>query len=355
MGRSASALFLLAAATLSIGQTTPPNQPVISLERTACLGTCPVYKLAIYKDGSAVYEGKEYVRVRGMEKYRIDADAVRRLVGKFVAADYFSFESKYVSIKQADDTEMFVTDLPSTYTSFAWEGRNKEVDDYVGAPKALRELENEIDRVAKTSRYIRIDADTVHQKARQGWNVREEKEAQRLLWEVVEAGDADAVRAFLQEGADPNQRGRELSLLQRAGNADVVRALIAGGADVNWKSVYGTALFPAAARGDLDSLIALIGAGAHVNETNPDGETALMSAASEAEPDACRLLLASGAVPGLLDHAGHTALDHASEGQKTREQRKDDPFTERVDPAQYEATLQILSAAGATNEPARTK
>jgi uncharacterized protein DUF6438/ankyrin repeat protein len=349
MERSALALFILAAA-LSGAQNSLSSQPVITLERTACLGSCPVYNLAIYKDGSTVYEGKENVRVKGTETDRIEADAVRRLADKLVAAHYFSLESKYVSIKTADGSEMVVTDLPSTYTSFNWEGHTKKIDDYVGGPKALHELENEIDQVAKTSRYIRIDAETVHQKARQGWNVKEDPEAKGLLWEVVESGDSDAVRAFLQEGANPNQNSRDLSLLQRAGNAEVVRVLISGGADVNWKSSYGTALLSAAS-GDLDSVTALISAGAHVNETNSEGETALMKAASEAEPDICRLLLTSGANPSLLDHAGHSALDHAREGQKSREQRKGDPFTEPVDPAQYQATLQVLSAA--TNEPAK--
>ncbi|MBI3476637.1 MAG: ankyrin repeat domain-containing protein [Acidobacteria bacterium] len=350
MERSALAFFILSVAALSVAQNTKPSQPVITLERTACLGSCPIYKLAIYKDGSTVYEGKEYVRIKGTETYRIEADAVRQLANKFVAARYFSFESKYVSIKTADGSEMVVTDLPSTYTSFTWEGHTKKIDDYVGGPRELRELEEEVDRAAKSSRYIRIDAETVHQKARQGWNVKEDPEAKGLLWEVVESGEADAVRAFLQEGANPNQNSRDLSLLQRARNADVVRVLIAGGADVNWKSSYGTALLSAAS-GDLDAVTALISAGAHVNETNSEGETALMKAASEAEPDICRLLLTSGANPSLLDQSGHSALDHAREGQKTRDQRKDDPFAEPIDPAQYQATLQVLSAA--TNEPAK--
>jgi hypothetical protein len=355
MVRSALALFILDAAIFSAGQSMPPNQCLITLERTACLGTCPVYKLAIYKDGSVVYEGKEYVRVKGVEKYRIDVETVQQLADKFVAARYFSFESKYVSIKSADGRETFVTDLPSTYTSFTWEGRTKKIDDYVGGSKELRDLEEEIDRVARSNRYVRINAETVHQKVQQGWNVKEDQEAKRLLWEVVESGDADAVRAFLSEGANPNLTGGDLSLLQRARDAEVVRALIAGGADVNWKSSYGTALFPAAASGDLDSVTTLIGAGAHVNETNSEGETALMKAASEAEPEVCRLLLASGAAPDALDHSGHNALDHAREGQKTREQQKGDLFAEVVDPAQYQATLQILMSAGAADERAKKK
>ncbi len=353
MVRSALAVFIFAAAILACGQNTPPKQPLITLQRTACLGSCPVYKLAIYGDGSVVYEGEESVRVKGVEKYRIDADAVRQLADKFVAAHYFSFESKYVSIKSADGTETMVTDLPSTYTSFTWEGRTKKIDDYVVAPKELHELEKEVDRVAKVHRYVTIDAETVQQKAAQGWSVKSD-EGKRLLWDVVREGDVDAVRAFLKAGSDPNDTRGDTGLLFDAGNADVIRALIAGGADVHWKSNYGTALFSAAASGDLDSVTTLLGAGVQVNETDSEGETALMKAASEADPEVCRLLLGSGATAEARDRSGHDALDHAREGQKVRERQKEDPFTEQVDPARYQATLQmILMAAGAVN--GRTK
>ena len=34
---------------------------VISLERTPCYGTCPIYKMEIFSDGSAFYHGERFV------------------------------------------------------------------------------------------------------------------------------------------------------------------------------------------------------------------------------------------------------------------------------------------------------
>src|SRR6059058_5801427 len=35
-----------------------PKDTLITLERTACFGTCPVYKLTISADGKVAFEGK---------------------------------------------------------------------------------------------------------------------------------------------------------------------------------------------------------------------------------------------------------------------------------------------------------
>lgn len=102
---------------------------------------CPVYKLAIYPDGSVVFDAKEHVRVKEVQNYQIDAAAVQALIAKFQAAHYFSLAPAYTHITMPDGTEMMVTDLPTTYTSLSLDGRTKKVEDYVGAPKELGQLE----------------------------------------------------------------------------------------------------------------------------------------------------------------------------------------------------------------------
>ena len=37
---------------------------VITLERTACHGTCPIYKLTIEGNGTVIYEGQDFVQVK---------------------------------------------------------------------------------------------------------------------------------------------------------------------------------------------------------------------------------------------------------------------------------------------------
>jgi hypothetical protein len=347
MARPVLALLFLFLALFSYSQNQPVLQPVITLERTACLGSCPVYKLSIYPDGSVVYDGKEYVRVKEVQHYQIGAAAVQELIAKFQAAHYFSFAPAYNHITMPDGTEMSVTDMPTTYTSLSLDGRTKKVENYVGAPQELRQLEDEVDRLARTSRFIRIDADTIREKAKQGWKIRE-NEATQLLFDVVRWDDIDAVRAFLQEGADANAKLGEQSLLHVANSGEMVRVLIAAGTEVNVKSsIYGTPLLMAAREDDIDALTALLSAGAHVNEPNSEGETPLMKAAYEGNTENCRLLLSSGADIHARDNSGRNALDQARAGRLEKEKRKDDPFSVPPDPAAYQATEQLLITAGA--------
>lgn len=117
----------------------------ITLERTACYGICPVYKLTIYGDGKVNYTGEKYVTTTGTETTHIPAQEVVRLVDKFYEVKYFTLQNKYTAS---------VTDLPTTITSITIDGKTKQIEDYYGAPKELRELENIIDQTVRSSQWV---------------------------------------------------------------------------------------------------------------------------------------------------------------------------------------------------------
>ncbi len=124
------------------------SQPVITLERTACFGACPVYTVSIYADGSVEYNGERFVVVEGAQTGTIDPAAVDQLVAGFVAAGYFDWNDAY--------TDMHVSDLPTITTSVTRDGETKQITRYAGdnsAPVALAYLENWIDAVAKTQQW----------------------------------------------------------------------------------------------------------------------------------------------------------------------------------------------------------
>ena len=113
----------------------------ITLERTGCFGTCPTYILSIYGDGRVVYNGKYFVKTKGIQNFQISQDKVRELVNEFYRIGYFSLQDKY---------DAPVTDLPTTTTSITIDGKTKKVVNYYGAPKNLGELENKIDEITNT-------------------------------------------------------------------------------------------------------------------------------------------------------------------------------------------------------------
>ena len=124
----AISIFLLAA-TLSIGcnsiKTPAPSnikEVVITLERTACFGVCPVYKLIIYGDGRVVYEGIRFVRIEGTRTTTISEDKIKQLIAEFQKIDYFSLKDSY--------EERNATDMPSAFTSLTVDGKTKTVRHY---------------------------------------------------------------------------------------------------------------------------------------------------------------------------------------------------------------------------------
>ncbi len=149
------ALSLVAVFTASCANnqsTTSGNYDdvIITLERTPCFGTCPVYTLTIYGDGTVIYEGKDFVTTRGKAEATISQDKIEQLVAEFQKVDYFSLNDNYV--------EKTITDAETVITSITIDGKTKIIEHYRGdfsAPKELKELEDKIDETVNSSQWIR--------------------------------------------------------------------------------------------------------------------------------------------------------------------------------------------------------
>lgn len=50
---------------------------VITIERAACFGSCPVYSAEIHADGTVVYVGKQYVKEIGERRFKISQEKIR--------------------------------------------------------------------------------------------------------------------------------------------------------------------------------------------------------------------------------------------------------------------------------------
>lgn len=125
------------------------RQPVIlTLERTACFGACPMYKLTVYGNGKVVYEGKRFVKVTGTHTTTISQSAVRKLVAEFQRLQYFQLPDSYTGGH---------TDAPSAITSLSMGKQQKTVNHYLASPNApakLTALENKIDVVVNSNQWI---------------------------------------------------------------------------------------------------------------------------------------------------------------------------------------------------------
>jgi len=126
----------------------------ISLERTACFGRCPVYRIRVTPAGAVTYEGRANVRLMGSATAEISPDSVASLLRELEQAGYFTFSDRYVVSEPT--CRRYTTDSPSAVSSATFRGRTKRIQhDYGcgGVPGALTVMEQRIDEVLGSDRW----------------------------------------------------------------------------------------------------------------------------------------------------------------------------------------------------------
>lgn len=140
--------------------------------------------------------------------------------------------------------------------------------------------------------------------------------ATRDLLSAATTGDAAAVRAALEAGADIEARGEggmtALVSATKANHVDAARTLIEAGADVNAKDdIQDSAYLYAGARGHDEILRLTVEHGADLRSTNRFGGTALIPASERGLLSTVRILLDAGADPDHVNNLQWTALHEA--------------------------------------------
>ncbi|MBC6606169.1 hypothetical protein H8B13_04995 [Hymenobacter sp. BT188] len=120
------------------------TEKLMQLERTACMGPCPVDEITVYTDGRMEYKGGENAPRQGAYVGRLTAAERKQLIAKFDAANFFAFQGSYTSTK---------LDYPTKYLTYWKAGKSKRIRDYDGAPAALKALEAELIKLIKADRW----------------------------------------------------------------------------------------------------------------------------------------------------------------------------------------------------------
>ncbi|HSC07872.1 MAG TPA: DUF6438 domain-containing protein [Steroidobacteraceae bacterium] len=156
----ASIATVLAAAQTPTGQAryrgTPINlegrvlddSTVIALERGPCFGKCSQYSVAIYGSGRVEFNGRRYVCAPGHRTAQASVADVRSLLEQMLALGYLDFYWRPGSKPSLSDTVI---------SSLNHDGYYRRVEHHIGdreAPLFLRELEERIDSVAGTWRWL---------------------------------------------------------------------------------------------------------------------------------------------------------------------------------------------------------
>jgi hypothetical protein len=125
-------------------------------------------------------------------------------------------------------------------------------------------------------------------------------------------GNIEMMRLFVERGANPrrvNSHGEQaLQLAAWNGHLDAVKWLLDHGAAINRDGDYWGALHYAAFNGHQELARHLIERGADVNARSPNGSTPLMMTAREGREEVAKLLLEAGADTRAKNDWGDTAL-----------------------------------------------
>jgi len=127
------------------------DSAVVSMNRHGTAnGLFPVYSLTIHGNGSVIYNGIKNVETSGVQTYQIPKDKAREIVNSFINIYYFALKDRYYGPSNASS-------LPVVTTSINIDGRTKTViDDHSSyAPSTLRELENKIDQLVNSEKWIK--------------------------------------------------------------------------------------------------------------------------------------------------------------------------------------------------------
>jgi ankyrin repeat protein len=311
---------------------------VITLERSGCFGSCPAYSVTVSMDG-IIFDGGGFVAAPGKHSDIVNADDVRKLAKRFVATDFYSMDSSYTAS---------VTDNPSYTLSISIDGHTKKVEDYVGSwvgmPAVITELEEEVDRFARTERWIEGGDGLVGTLQAEKFNFKS-FEAQVMLKEAATRGKTATVQDLLEAGVPmvplPSSKPKEKYmsvpfeavgwLNAASSHPDTLKILIAAGASNNDQDDKDLALAGAARSGSVEGVGALITYGANPNvdlhrqivtETSggmtmegPGAGSVLIYAAQSGNPAMVREILRYDPKLEIRDRKGQTALFAAGEYQ----------------------------------------
>jgi hypothetical protein len=164
----------------------PASSIAITLSRGGCFGTCPAYTVTL-TNLSVIFDGGGFVVAPGHHAYSIDPDALHKLARAFIAADFYSMSSSY---------HASITDCPTYTLSISINGHRQQVEDYMGTyagmPQIVRDLEDEVDSVARTGRWVKGDEGLVETLRAEHFDLHS-REAQRILAEAASNGSTATV------------------------------------------------------------------------------------------------------------------------------------------------------------------
>ncbi len=115
-----------------------PHTKLIEMTKGACHGTCPIYSMTVYNDGTATFDGVRFCEKRGAHIAQLSDFELQLIQQKVALLDMDNYPEKI---------ESMIPDFPSTkITCHEEDGSAKSVWWRNGAPDELSEMSITLDK-----------------------------------------------------------------------------------------------------------------------------------------------------------------------------------------------------------------
>jgi hypothetical protein len=306
-------VFLLTLCCSALSSAGDSKSFSIRLERLGCFGACPNYVVTVASNGSVVWEGKDFVRVKGTRTSIINAKGIQEIRGRLNALRFSGQEGQ--EIKGA------VMDGPIETTTIKHGGRTQVFKPDEIWPEGLLELQGTVDRVTKTQQWIFLTSEVLDEL---WWTDAEIRlKAKEYMTGAVLWNDGDLIRSLVRKGVDPNgltDRDKWPYILEavRSDLPNAVEALLDVGARMDQKvPIYTGHLFTyAALRTQSPQLVlsSFLRRGMPIDFENDEGDTSLMVAAQGLRVENVIFLVDHKAKVNHRGRKGGTPLSAAAKG-----------------------------------------
>lgn len=132
----------------------------LQLARTECFGKCPVYTVNVQADGKVQFFGMKNTKITGTAEDTLSREKLDELAAEINKADIFAFKDAYTP--DSGNCPSKATDNPTVKLLVESGQKRKAIDHYHGCldrsekfPPGLAELEDKIDRIIGTERWIK--------------------------------------------------------------------------------------------------------------------------------------------------------------------------------------------------------
>ena len=280
----------------------------ITLHRTmGAFGHASAYTVEIRGDGPVLFDGEYLVAFMGKHRAAVTHRQIVELVRRFERADFYSLADKY---ELGNSEGSYVT------TSIEINGRRKQLLDIsgvaVGMPLAAQHLEEAIDQLAGSERWVHGNTETLAALEAEHWDLKSHAAAVALA-RLADFGNPDVALELIHAGTPLDGNARRsypaledsccpaLEYASRHGDLKLIQALLDAGAATN-PEMMERALFASAHGGHLDAFHLLLANGASMKTYDLEEWTLLMAAASSGVPAMLKEILKSDKDVNAIAH-----------------------------------------------------